>query len=224
MNRYFIRTPWLLKKLFPSYIWNIDTKENVLYLSFDDGPHPEATSFVLDELSKYKAKATFFCIGKNVMAFPDIFRRVIEEGHAIGNHTQNHLNGWKTKDEVYLRDAAEASKYIDSALFRPPYGRIRSFQAKNMHHAIKSPGLKIVMWTVLSADFDPAVTSEQCLHHVILNATKGSIVVFHDSAKALPRLQYALPAVLKFFTEKGFRFESLVEKTHTKAAEEDKKS
>jgi peptidoglycan-N-acetylglucosamine deacetylase len=210
--RYFIKTPWLLKKMYSSYIWNIQTKEKILYLTFDDGPHPAATPFVLDELNKYQAKATFFCIGKNVLSGPAIYKRILDEGHAVGNHTQHHLNGWKTKDNVYLEDVAEAAKYIDSNLFRPPYGRIRTFQAKNIHHVIKNPGAKIIMWSVLSADFDPGVSKEECLQHVILNSTKGSIIVFHDSEKAFPRLEYALPAILKFFVEKGFRFESLREK------------
>ena len=112
--------------------WDIETNEKIIYLTFDDGPHPADTPFVLDELKKYNAKATFFCIGKNVVALPDIYKRILEEGHTVGNHTYNHLNGWKTKDDIYLNDIAEAANYIDSDLFRPPYGRIRCFQAKNI--------------------------------------------------------------------------------------------
>ena len=135
--KYFVKTPWWLKRIYSSYIWNMKTKEKIIYLSFDDGPHPVATPFVLDELKKYNAKATFFCIGKNVMAEPAIYKRILDEGHAVGNHTHNHFNGWKTKDEIYLEDVREAAKFIDSTLFRPPYGRITSFQAKNISSGIK---------------------------------------------------------------------------------------
>jgi peptidoglycan/xylan/chitin deacetylase (PgdA/CDA1 family) len=185
-------------------------KEKILYLTFDDGPHPLATSFVLDELKKRDAKASFFCIGKNVQAHPEVYRRILDEGHAVGNHTQHHLNGWETDNKDYLADIHEAGKYIDSALFRPPYGRITSFQAKNLQGALKKPEAKVIMWDVLSADFDETLSGENCLQHVILNATKGSIIVFHDSEKAWTRLEYALPKVLDFFEKKGFRFEKLV--------------
>lgn len=207
--RYFIKTPWWIKKLFSSYTWSVDTKEKIVYLTFDDGPHPVATSFVLDELKKYNAKATFFCIGKNVLTYPDIYRRIPAEGHQVGNHTHNHLNGWQTKTDIYLKDIAEAAKYIDSALFRPPYGRIRGFQAKNVGRALKNPDTKIVMWSVLSGDFDSAITKEECLENVILSTKPGSIVVFHDSEKAFRHLEYSLPLVLHFFSEKGYRLERL---------------
>ena len=207
--KYFVKTPWWLKKIYSSYLWSVDTKENVLYLTFDDGPHPEATPFVLDELKKYNAKATFFCIGKNVLAYPDIYRRILDEGHSVGNHTQHHLNGWKTKDDLYLADVIEASHYIDSALFRPPYGRITSFKAKNIHKALKKDRATIVMWDVLSGDFDISVSGRKCLENVVFNATKGSIIVFHDSEKAFPRVKFSLPETLIFFKEKGYFFKKL---------------
>ena len=209
---YFVKTPWWLKKIYPSYTWNIKTDEKIIYLTFDDGPHERATSFVLDELRKYNAKASFFCIGKNVVAHPELYNRIIEEGHTTGNHTHNHLNGWKTPDETYLKDVAEAKKYIHSPLFRPPYGRIRSFQAKHIAAAMNDATAKVIMWDVLSGDFDQEITKEQCLQNVVLNATKGSIVVFHDSAKAFPLLQACLPDTLKFFSRKGFGFEALIKK------------
>jgi peptidoglycan/xylan/chitin deacetylase (PgdA/CDA1 family) len=207
--RYFVKTPWWLKKIYSSYVWSVDTKEKIIYLSFDDGPHPAATPFVLDELKKYNAKATFFCIGKNVLALPGIYKRILDEGHAVGNHTYNHFNGWKTKDEIYLDDVREAGKFIDSIMFRPPYGRITSFQAKNIKSALNKTFVKIIMWDVISGDFDDTLDGKQCLQHVILNTTKGSIVVFHDSEKAFSRLQFLLPAVLEFFAKKGYRFEKL---------------
>jgi peptidoglycan-N-acetylglucosamine deacetylase len=206
---YFVKTPWWLKKIYSSYVWSVDTKEKIIYLSFDDGPHPIATPFVLDELKKYNAKATFFCIGKNVVGEPAIYKRILDEGHAVGNHTYNHFNGWKTKDDVYLDDVREAGNFIDSTLFRPPYGRITSFQAKNIHSALKKTGVKIIMWDVISGDFDDSLNGDHCVQNVILNATKGSIVVLHDSEKAFSRLQILLPAILKFFEKKGYRFERL---------------
>lgn len=209
MVKYLVKTPWWLRRVFPSRLWSVDTEENVLYLTFDDGPHPGATNFVLDKLREYGARATFFCIGKNVIAHPEVYRRIVDEGHAVGNHTQRHLNGWKTSDEIYLNDVREAAKHIDSGLFRPPYGRITSFQAKHISNAMQRDDAKIVMWDVISGDFDHSISKEQCLQHVILNATRGSIVVFHDSEKAFERMQFSLPLVLDFFGKKGFRFESL---------------
>ncbi len=206
---YFIKTPWWLKKIYSSYLWNIDTKKKILYLTFDDGPHPEATLFVLSELKKYNALATFFCIGKNVLASPDIYKRILDEGHSVGNHTQNHLNGWKTNNEHYMTDIAEAAKYIDSDLFRPPYGRITSFQAKHLRSAMRGRKAKVVMWDVLSADFDPSITPEKCMENVIFNSKPGSIIVFHDSEKAFPKIRYCIPKILDFFSEKGYQFDDL---------------
>ncbi|MBL7744176.1 MAG: polysaccharide deacetylase family protein [Chitinophagaceae bacterium] len=207
--RYLVKTPWWLKKIYPSYTWDIKTKEKVIYLTFDDGPHEQATPFVLDELKKYNAKASFFCIGKNVAALPDIYKRMLDEGHLMGNHTYSHRNGWKTNDEEYLKDIAEAAKIIDTPLFRPPYGRIRSFQAKNISIALKRKASKIIMWDVLSGDFDETLTREQCLQNVILNTKRGSIVVFHDSQKAFRLLEFVLPRILDFFSSKGYRFDVL---------------
>jgi len=209
MQTYFVKTPWWLKKIYSSYVWSIDTKEKILYLSFDDGPHAVATPFVLDELKKHQAKATFFCIGKNVVVEPAIYKRILDEGHTVGNHTYSHLNGWKTKDDVYLDDVREAGKFIDSIMFRPPYGRIKSFQAKNIKSVLSRRNVKIIMWDIISGDFDNTLNGNQCLQNVILNAKSGSIVVFHDSEKAFSRLQFVLPAVLQFFGEKGYRFERL---------------
>jgi len=180
-----------------------------MYLTFDDGPHPEITPFVLKELKSHNALATFFCIGKNVLAYPDVYKQILNEGHSVGNHTQNHLNGWKTSNDNYMKDIAEAASYIDSNLFRPPYGKITMFQAKNLRTAMKVRKPKVVMWDVLSADFDEKITNEQCLQFVILKSLPGSIVVFHDSEKASLKMQYALPRVLHHFSEKGFRFLSL---------------
>lgn len=207
--RYFVKTPWLLKKIFSSYCWSIDTSEKILYLTFDDGPHPTVTSFVLDELKKHKASATFFCIGKNVAAFPDVYKRILEEGHTVGNHTHNHLNGWKTKNQVYLEDISKASGYIDSSLFRPPYGRIKLSQSNRLSLFMKKQNTKVVMWDVLSGDFDLSISPEYCAENVLRSSKPGSIIVFHDSSKAFPRIKYALPKTLQFFGERGYRFQTV---------------
>ena len=205
---YLVRSPWWLKKIYSPLVWNIPAKEKVLYLSFDDGPHPVATPFVLDELGKYGARATFFCIGKNVQEYPQIYLRVLMEGHRVGNHTQNHLNGWKTDDKKYLANIRDAARLIDSDLFRPPYGRISFFQSSLLRR--EPLNYKIIMWEVLSADFDTGLSAERCARNVIRHARPGSIVVFHDSEKAWPRLRDALPAVLKHFSQLGYRFDAIV--------------
>ena len=204
---YFPASPVLLKLLYPRCIWSINTTEKVLYLTFDDGPDKVATSFVLDLLREYKAKGTFFCIGKNVVSNPDVYQRIIEEGHQVGNHTYSHLNGWKTPDAEYADDILKAKTVIDSPLFRPPYGRITGFQLNLLKEARFE--LQPVMWSVLSGDFDPDLSYEDCYLNVARNARAGSIVVFHDSSKSFDKLKYTLPLVLKHFTEKGYKFETI---------------
>lgn len=189
--------------MFPYRVWSMDTAEKHIYLTFDDGPHPTVTSYVLDQLKKYNARATFFCIGKNVESNPELYQRIINEGHQTGNHTHNHLNGWKTADDVYLHDVSLAARSIQSTLFRPPYGRLRCSQARSLHE------YKIVMWDVLSGDFDKRMTKEKCLENVLQNTKPGSIVVFHDSEKAWDKLQYSLPLVLEHFSKKEYKFLSL---------------
>lgn len=202
---YLTKTPWWLRALYPSLIWRMPAGEKKLYLSFDDGPHPVATPFVLDQLAAYGAKASFFCIGKNVTAAPEIYQRILDEGHAVGNHTHNHLNGWKTADENYLADTRQAAACIQSDLFRPPYGRIKRSQIRQ----VKKMGMKIIMWDVLSADFDTHLTPQASLSYVLYHSKPGSIILFHDSAKAWDRMSVALPAVLKHFTSEGYVFEKL---------------
>jgi peptidoglycan/xylan/chitin deacetylase (PgdA/CDA1 family) len=206
---YLVKTPWWLKKWYGGLVWDLPQKtgDKVLYLTFDDGPHPVATPFVLDELRRHGARATFFCIGKNVREQPLIYRRILEDGHRVGNHTQNHLNGWKSSDSDYIHDIAEAARYIDSSLFRPPYGRISAFQASLLRGAPFQ--YDIIMWDVLSADFDRALSPGKCARNVMRHARPGSIIVFHDSEKAFPRLKEALPAVLAHFGEKGYRFDAI---------------
>jgi peptidoglycan/xylan/chitin deacetylase (PgdA/CDA1 family) len=209
---YLCKTPGLLKKFYPECVWNFTREERVIYLTFDDGPHALATPFVLETLKEYNAKATFFCIGKNVVQHPDIYKRILEEGHTAGNHTYNHLNGWKTPDEEYIRNINEAKKYIDSKLFRPPYGRITKFQIRLLtasENVKQNTAFRIIMWDVLSADFDHKITGKRCAENVVSNTKAGSIVVFHDSEKAFKRLETALPETLRFFSEKGFTFKAI---------------
>lgn len=204
---YFVKSPFWLKKIYPDLFWEIPTTQKSIYLSFDDGPHPTITMQVLDLLKAYNAKATFFCIGNNVVKYPEVYKRIIDEGHAVGNHTFNHLNGWKSADELYLNDINKAMEYIDSNLFRPPYGRISRFQIQQLLKPKYQ--MKIFMWTVLSGDFDPDISAEKCMNNVLLSTKAGSIVVFHDSEKAAVKMLYALPIVLEQFCKKGFTFEKI---------------
>lgn len=205
MHRFFIKTPWLAKQLFKEYIWNFSRAEHAVYLTFDDGPHPKVTSWVLEQLKQYNAHATFFCVGENVAQHPEVYHRICAEGHTVGNHTQHHPNGWEMATEPYLHDVAEAAHLIASKLFRPPYGRIRKAQAQGVKNLLGA-GAQIIMWDVLSCDFDTAFTKEQCLRNVLRNSEGGSIIVFHDSEKAAPNMQYALPRVLEHLAQKGYAF------------------
>ena len=204
---YFTKTPFWLKMLYPGCLWNYPASDGKkIYLTFDDGPHAAATPFVLDELKKYNAKASFFCIGKNVIAETAIYKRILTEGHRVGNHSFNHLNGWKTDNKVYIENIEKAHQQIDSDLFRPPYGRATAFQIRNLKEKLN---YKIVMWDVLSGDFDPSVNGQVAAERVIRTSKSGSIVVFHDSAKAFQVLQVALPVILAYFSGQGFSFETI---------------
>jgi len=209
MQLYFVHPPELLKCLYPgNLIWDIPQRENeppAVYITFDDGPHITATPYVLEQLKAYNARATFFCIGKNIRQHPDLYRQILAEGHGTGNHTQTHMNGWKTKTEHYLENIQEAAQLISSKAFRPPYGRIRLKQAR----ALTEAGYRIYMWDVLSADFDTSISPEQCWAHIAEHLKPGSILVFHDSAKAWERMQYALPKTLALCKEKGWAMRAL---------------
>ncbi|WP_345950404.1 polysaccharide deacetylase family protein [Mucilaginibacter sp. PAMB04274] len=204
---YLVKTPWLLKKLYPKLVWNQNRTEPVLYLTFDDGPIPIVTPFVLRTLKHYHAKATFFCIGDNVQKHPDIFKQLQADGHAIGNHTFNHLKGWKTEDAVYTQNFLQADELLHSSLFRPPYGRIKRSQIKQLK-ALR-PDLQIIMWDVLSGDFDMTLKPHDCLKGVLKHTGNGAIIVFHDSLKAFNRLEYVLPRALAEWSKAGYRFETL---------------
>ncbi len=204
---YLIKTPFWLRWLYPGLVWRKMSAKPVIYLTFDDGPIPEATPFVMSVLEKYNAKATFFCIGDNIRKHPEIFQKLIEVGHAVGNHTFNHLKGWKTDDEVYLENFRLCDSLTRSRLFRPPYGRIKRSQISKLKDGF--PGLKIIMWDVLSGDFDLNLSPEKCLRNVLKATEAGSIVVFHDSLKAFERLEYVLPRALEYWNKRGYSFERL---------------
>ncbi len=198
------KIPTVFQRLFPKYTFSIPTTEKVLYLTFDDGPIPEVTPWVLEQLAAYSAKATFFVVGKNVEQNPAIFQRITKEGHSIGNHTFNHFNGWKTNRQTYLDDVKKCAEVIDTPLFRPPYGKLKLSQAK---YLLKQ--YRIIIWDILSGDFDTKISSEQCLNNVLRQSKHGSIIVFHDSLKAAKHLQFVLPKVLDFYHQKGFIFRAI---------------
>ena len=206
-----VKTPLVAKKMFPNYVWDIQTNTKDLYLTFDDGPTPEITNWTLDLLKQYNAKATFFCIGANIEKHPDIFQNIIKDGHSIGNHTQHHVKGWKTKTKAYIAEVLEAEKQIElqqfksSLLFRPPYGQIKPKQGKKL----MALDYKIIMWDVLSFDWQKEISEDDCLNNVISKSKEGSIIVFHDSVKASKNMMYALPKVLEYFSKAGFQFKSL---------------
>jgi peptidoglycan/xylan/chitin deacetylase (PgdA/CDA1 family) len=204
-----VKTPKLIKSVFPGLTWNLPNGSKHIYLTFDDGPTPEITEWVIETLDCYDAKATFFCIGNNVKTHPAIYSQLLKKGHAIGNHTHNHLKGWKTKTKYYVENVIEASNLIDSKLFRPPYGRFKPKQ----YDSLKKLGYQTIMWSVLAIDWSKDVSPEQCSNNVISNTKSGDIVVFHDSVKAARNMQYALPRVLKHFTEKGYEFKRIPEST-----------
>ena len=200
---YLVKTPWLIERIvYPGYVWSLSGAQKAVYLSFDDGPHPEITPFVLETLRRFNAKATFFCIGNNVVKYPEVYRQILEEGHAVGNHSHHHLNGWKTGKDAYVNDVTQAAQHIDATLYRPPYGRITRGQANTLQERLR---LRIIMWSVLSGDFDRELSPEGCLSNS-LQAGPGSIVVFHDSEKAFSRMRYALPRLLEQYEERGFLF------------------
>lgn len=209
MNFNWVKTNRLIKKVFSNLVWDIPNSDKKIYLTFDDGPIPEVTEWVLDLLKSEDIKATFFCIGDNIKKHPEVYKRILTEEHQTGNHTFNHLNGWKTETNQYIDNfklcETEHLKLNTehSFLFRPPYGKIKPSQSK----AIRQLGYKIIMWDVLSYDFDSTISVEKCLENVISNTEQGSIIVFHDSLKAEKNLKYALPKAIQILKNKGFVFD-----------------
>lgn len=205
----FSKTPALLTAIYPYCLWKVKTAEKIIYLTFDDGPIPEVTPLVLQELNKWNAKATFFCIGKNVEANPEILKPLIAGGHTVANHTYSHVNGWQTDDATYYKEVVKGGETlkaqgINTVLFRPPYGKLKFAQ----YNSLKARHT-LVMWDVLSYDFDLKIDKETVLANVLKHTEAGSIVVFHDSLKAKEKVLYALPKVLEHFSKQGFKFEAL---------------
>ena len=198
------RTPYILKKIYYSLIWDLKNGQKEIFLTFDDGPNPEVTPTVLSILKEHNARATFFCIGRNVERFPEIVKKIRDEGHSIGNHTYSHLKGWITSNPEYYSDIELAGKFITSDLFRPPYGKIKRSQLKYLRQFYK-----IIMWDVMSNDFDHSITKEKCVKNVLDNIRPGSIVVFHDSEKSKERMLYALPIVLESLNKLGYTLNNI---------------
>jgi peptidoglycan/xylan/chitin deacetylase (PgdA/CDA1 family) len=199
---YFLSTPDILKKLFPRHaVWEIKTLKKAIYLTFDDGPIPDVTDWVVNILEKYQAKATFFCLGKNVNNNPALYKMLMDAGHSIGNHSYSHPNGWKTNTKNYIEDVEQCTCLASSSLFRPPYGKIKPSQFRLLKRKYI-----FIMWGVLSGDFDPLLDKEKCLKNILKNTANGSIVVFHDNLKAKEKLQYVLPKFLEHFTNLGYSF------------------
>jgi len=201
---YFVKTPDIVKPLYPSLVWDVNVGEKIVYLTFDDGPTPEITDKILAILSRFDAKATFFLIGENVQEHPTYLDLYKAAGHTIGNHSYKHYNGWSTSTEIYLSDIEKASELIDSNLFRPPYGKIKRAQVRKLKDKYS-----IVMWDILSGDFDPNVDPAICFQNVVDNVTSGSIIVFHDSIKSSKTVLGSLPRILKALSSEGYRFEAL---------------
>jgi peptidoglycan/xylan/chitin deacetylase (PgdA/CDA1 family) len=209
MKFYWVKTHGLMRKIFYGFTWKITTYKKIVYLTFDDGPTPEVTNWVLDLLKKYNAKATFFCIGENIALNPELFEKVQHDGHSIGNHTYNHLNGWHSQTESYLQNIELCENTItkfsiantkNQKLFRPPYGKVTPKQFM----WLKEKGYKIIMWDILSADFDTTILPEKCAENVLKNIQPGSIIIFHDSLKASKNLKYALPLTLEYLQNNDF--------------------
>jgi peptidoglycan/xylan/chitin deacetylase (PgdA/CDA1 family) len=198
------KSPAIIKKYYPRLIWDLPNNDNKIYLTFDDGPIPEITDRVLDVLKQFNIKATFFCLGANAEKNPILYSRIIKEGHTIGNHSYHHLSGWDTDDEQYIKNIKKSNELLKTELFRPPYGRIKKSQIKGLINEYK-----IIMWDVLSGDFDSKTTPEKCYNNVVKNTKPGSIIVFHDSIKASENLKYALPKAIEFLLKKGFVFDKL---------------
>ncbi|UII24570.1 polysaccharide deacetylase family protein [Fulvivirga maritima] len=203
------KTPLALKWIYPQLTWSIPSKEKVLYLTFDDGPIPHLTEFIINTLAEFNAKATFFCVGDNIRKHPEIAQQSIEAGHTLGNHTFNHLNGWKNDSNIYIQNVEKCqeqlkSMKVTSHFLRPPYGRI----ARNQIAKLKNQ-YKIIMWDVLSGDFSHKISPEDCLKKSVQSTRKGSIVLFHDNVKAERNMKYTLPRYLEHFSKEGYVFKGL---------------
>ncbi|MFN5325446.1 MAG: polysaccharide deacetylase family protein [Bacteroidota bacterium] len=201
MALHFVKPPIWTRALYPGVVWNSTTNNKEVFLTFDDGPCPVVTPYVLDCLKRFNAKATFFMVGENVAANPLLYERVISEGHAVGNHTFSHLDGWKSPSGRYMENMDMCSLYVQSNLFRPPYGRLRPRQLSKARERYK-----VIMWDVMSHDYDYRVSPEKCVSNVLNHVKPGSIVVFHDSKKASKNISNALPLCMEALAKDGYTF------------------
>lgn len=206
------QTPDFIRKLIPGAVWRLPQKEKTVYLTFDDGPIPEVTPWVLDLLKKYNIKATFFCVGDNVRKHPEVFKMLVSAGHSVGNHTFNHLQGFKVKSDKYVENVELADAYIRSNLFRPPHGHLRIRQGTRL-----SKKFRFVMWDVITRDYNRKLSGEYVLNVVKRYVRNGSIIVFHDSIKAEKNMKYALPRAIEFLLSEGYKFEKITEEEILKA-------
>lgn len=206
---YFVRTPYIIKKLFPQLVWDLPNAENKIYLTFDDGPHPEITPWILEQLTKYNAKATFFCLGENIKKYPEIIQQILKEGHQIGNHGYAHLNGWETDNDNYLQDYLKCQDLLkqvtnsDNNIFRPAYGKVKKYQILRIKSQISNHKSEIINWSLMAGDFDQNQTSAQCFSN-LKKVKSGDIVVMHDNEKSWKHLEYCLPKFLEFCKEEKY--------------------
>ncbi|MFA6676406.1 MAG: polysaccharide deacetylase family protein [Bacteroidales bacterium] len=200
----YLKIPKFIKKLYPSFIWSFPEEKNGIFLTFDDGPEPSVTPWILDQLAKYNAKATFFCLGRNVERNPELYKRILDEGHSVGNHSYSHVKGWRVDLDDYIDDIDYAANYVDSNLYRPPYARIKTKQARVINERYVT-----IMWNVLSFDYNKKLSGRQCANHVLPYLDPGNIIVFHDSIKSHKNMQYALPLVLQAIYDKGLVCKSI---------------
>jgi len=212
LSDFIVHPPPFITKYLNNYTWRIKTVEKKLYLTFDDGPIPFLTEKILDILNEFQAKATFFCVGDNVRKYPDIYQKILDAGHTTGNHTFSHLNGWKTPVNEYLDDTKKAEKYIDSHLFRPPHGKIKTAQQEVIRKKYD-----IILWDILTLDYDQSITKQQCFRNIKHFARPGSVIVFHDNYKAERNMLYSLRKTLEYYGSLGYSFEKITtESLHKK--------
>ena len=201
---YFVKTPKIIQYFFKDFVWKIPDTEKNIYITFDDGPHKEITTQVLDILNEYNAKATFFVLGKNAEKYPELIKQIRLSGHSIGSHAFSHINGWKQQTDNYLKDVEKSDQILNTPLFRPPFGKLKKMQANQLKKKYQ-----LIYWTLMPGDFDEKVSGQQCLLRAIKNTKEGTIIVFHENEKAQENILYTLPLFLKHFSEKGFVFKSI---------------
>lgn len=201
----FYSTPAIIRKFYPGLVWHVETDKKEIFLTFDDGPGPKLTNWILDLLAQYNAKASFFCVGENLVRYPEIVQEMKNAGHLVANHTYNHLNGWRTDDETYIDNIEKCEVLTKNKIFRPPYGKIKKSQRKHL----LSNNYRIIMWDLLTYDFEPGLNKERSLEKIYSITKPGSIIVFHDNIKAEENLRYLLPKTLEYFANLGYSFSSL---------------